>query len=74
MRKTFTEKRFFHWVDDDLSVTLRSSSASYGGGSEVLVVEPICFINEMTIKYDEGGGIIYPQIQRLQGSARCNDE
>lgn len=36
--KTLTEKRFFHWVEDDKSVTLRNKSGSYGGGSEVLVI------------------------------------
>lgn len=35
---TLTEKRFFYWVEDDVSVTLRSKSGSYGGGSEVLVI------------------------------------
>ena len=29
--KTLTEKRFFHWVEDDKSVTLRNKSGSYGG-------------------------------------------
>lgn len=37
--KTLTEKRFFHWVEDDIAVTLRNKSGSYGGGSEVLVIE-----------------------------------
>ena len=36
--KTLTEKRFFHWVEDDIAVTIRSRSGSYGGGSEVLVI------------------------------------
>lgn len=36
---TFTEKRFFQWYKDEVSVTLREHSASYGGGSEVLVLE-----------------------------------
>lgn len=36
---TFTEKRFFQWYRDDVSVNLRASGGSYGGGSEVLVVE-----------------------------------
>lgn len=36
--KTLTEKRFFEWHEDDTSVTLRNVSASYGGGSEVLVI------------------------------------
>lgn len=35
---TLTEKRFFYWVEDDVSVTLRSKSGSYGGGSEVLII------------------------------------
>lgn len=35
---TYTEKRFYEWHEDDISVTLRSSFGSYGGGSEVLVV------------------------------------
>ena len=37
-QKTLTEKRFFHWVEDDVAVTLRNRSGSYGGGSEVLVI------------------------------------
>lgn len=37
-QKTLTEKRFFEWHEDDVSVTLRSCSGSYGGGSEVLVI------------------------------------
>ena len=40
MKKTLTEKRFFEWYEDDVAVTLRNHSGSYGGGSEVLV---ICF-------------------------------
>lgn len=35
---TYAEKRFFEWHEDDISVTLRNKSGSYGGGSEVLVV------------------------------------
>ena len=34
---TLTEKRFFEWHEDDVSVTLRNKSGSYGG-SEVLVI------------------------------------
>lgn len=30
--KTLTEKRFFEWYEDDVSVTLRNRSGSYGGG------------------------------------------
>lgn len=39
MTKTYTEKRFFQWYEDEVSVTLRERSGSYGGGSEVLVIE-----------------------------------
>lgn len=38
MTKTFAEKRFFKWQEDDRSVSLRARSGSYGGGSEVLIV------------------------------------
>lgn len=40
-KKTLTEKRFFEWYEDDVSVTLRNRSGSYGGGSEVLVIDDI---------------------------------
>lgn len=39
--KCFSEVRFFKWQDSDKSVSLRAKSASYGGGSEVLVVSEI---------------------------------
>ena len=29
--KTLTEKRFFEWHEDDVSVTLRNRGGSYGG-------------------------------------------
>ena len=29
---TLTEKRFFEWYEDDVSVTLRNRGGSYGGG------------------------------------------
>ena len=35
---TLTEKRFFEWHEDEVSVTIRNKSGSYGG-SEVLVIE-----------------------------------
>lgn len=37
-QKTVTEKRFFEWHEDDVSVTLRHKGGSYGHGSEVLVI------------------------------------
>lgn len=33
-----TEKRYFEWHEDSISVTLRNKSGSYGGGSECLIV------------------------------------
>lgn len=38
---TYTEKRFFQWYADDIAVTLRAESGSYGGGSEVLVIQKV---------------------------------
>ena len=35
----YAEKRFFDLEEDDRSVTIRNKGGSYGGGSEVLVVE-----------------------------------
>ena len=32
---TLTEKRFFEWHKDDVSVTLRNKGGSYGGGRSV---------------------------------------
>lgn len=29
---TYSEVRFFKWVEDEVSVTLRNCSGSYGGG------------------------------------------
>ena len=31
MKKTLTEKRFFEWHEDDVAVTMRNKSGSYGG-------------------------------------------
>ena len=36
--KTLTEKRFFEWHEDKISVTLRNKGGSYGGGSEVIII------------------------------------
>ena len=33
-QKTLTEKRFFEWHEDDVSVTLRNKGGSYGGGQQ----------------------------------------
>lgn len=38
MKITVTEKRFGEYHEDDKSITLRSASATCGGGSEVLVI------------------------------------
>ena len=41
MKKTFAEKRFFYWQEDEVAVSLRNRFGSYGGGSEVLVISYI---------------------------------
>lgn len=50
MMKTLTEKRFFEWYEDDKSVTLRNKGGSYGGGSEVLVIQPIMTKSEACVQ------------------------
>ena len=55
--KCFAEKRFFKWVEDEVAVSLRNRSGSYGGGSEVLVVEePIIFRDELIVGESDGRG------------------
>lgn len=39
--KCFAEKRFFKWQEDEVAVSLRNHSGSYGGGSEVLIVQRV---------------------------------
>lgn len=64
--KTYAEKRFFEWHEDDLSVSLRSVGGSYGGGSEVLVVKSygLDSYNQQTFKElastvkTNGGGLL----------------
>lgn len=43
MKKTLTEKRFFEWHEDDVSVTLRHKGGSYGGerGSRYLLYQDV---------------------------------
>lgn len=50
--------------------TLRASGGDIGGGSEVLVVEPICFRPEQTIKID-GGGVAFTLESREYKSPQC---
>ena len=38
---TYAEVRFFKWQRAETSVSLRAKSASYGGGSEVLVIQEV---------------------------------
>lgn len=33
-RGTFTEKRYYEWHKDDVSITLREKSATYGGAAK----------------------------------------
>ena len=40
-QRAYSEKRFREYYEDDLSITLRNKGGSYGGGSEVLVVQRV---------------------------------
>ena len=40
-QKTYSEKRFFEWSEDEVSVTLRNKGGSYGGGSECFAMQAI---------------------------------
>ena len=64
MLHTFSEKRFFEWHEDDKCVTLRAKSGSYGGGSEVLVVD-----DEMDIRcpWERHGGSVPYNYRRPSG-------
>lgn len=78
---TLTEKRFFEWHEDDVSVTLRNKSGSYVGGSEVLVIaenQPVAFgldtynqsVSEETIcpLRAHDGGDTTPKVVVLEGN------
>ena len=52
---TYSEKRFFEWHEDDISVTLREKSGSYGGGSEVLVICSIKTPSEPSVQQTTNG-------------------
>ena len=49
--KCYAEKRFFEWHEDTKSVSIRAVSGSYGGGSEVLILESNQ--NHATIRDDD---------------------
>lgn len=49
--KCYAEVRFFKWQEDDVAVSLRAKSGSYGGGSEVLILEKH-FGNDIRIHED----------------------
>lgn len=52
---TLTEKRFFEWHEDNVSVTLRNKGGSYGGGSEVFIVSMSSERCNTTITKDRTG-------------------
>ena len=59
--KTYTEKRFFEWHEDNVSVTLRNKSGSYGGGSEVFVVETLVFDEEHVVENGKDDIVLWGQ-------------
>ena len=56
MKKAYAEKRFFEWHEDELAVSLRAKSGSYGGGSEVLVIDTLVF-DESSITSPVNGNV-----------------
>lgn len=67
MLKTYTEKRFFKWCEDEISVSLRNKSGSYGGGSEVFVItDENC--NALPAAMGMGGGYV-PKILSYRKTA-----
>lgn len=69
MTKTYAEKGFFEWHEDSLCVTLREQGGSYGGDSEMLIVDTLVFDNaQITSKLNYshptwGGNAILSQAQ-----------
>ena len=52
----FVENNYGDYRTSSQSNSIRANGASIGGGgSEVLVLEPICFRDDITIKISEGG-------------------
>lgn len=71
MQRCYAEKRFFQWDEDEVSASLRNRGGSYGGGSEVLIVqEPIVFRDDITIKID-GGGVAFTVGARDHKGVQC---
>ena len=53
--KTYAEKRFFEWHEDDVSVTLRNKGGSYGGGSETLIIYSIKTLSAPYVRQTTSG-------------------
>lgn len=62
---TLTEKRFFEWHEDDKSVTLRNKSGSYGGGSEVLIIDYLGVESKPRTDNNERN---MPNLERINGN------
>ena len=80
MKKCYAEKRFFKWEEDEVAVSLRGSSGSYGGGSEVLVVEEcVTYLHiedgevAPPLRSQNGGGLPMIVLQNNQNNATVGD-
>jgi hypothetical protein len=71
MTRTYTEKRFFQWYEDETSVTLRGRSGSYGGGSEALVVTITMNSYQVVTQGDEPISGILASDSHRGGCSRC---
>lgn len=70
MKVTVTEKSYSEYTEEDIAATLRATSASIGGGSEVLVIEEVN--DGMDIRREDGSdlhpsrGSEHSRCERLQ--------
>ena len=71
--KTYAEKRFFKWQEDDVAVSIRAKSGSYGGGSEVFVVGNAAE-NTVAYGYDSYNQTAYKEVAHTLKSNGGGDD
>lgn len=75
--KTLTEKRFFEWHEDEVSVTLRNRGGSYGGGERgtryLLYQDTIGALCATDYKWVQQEQVIQGKLIVYE-SNKCNDE
>ena len=73
--KTLTEKRFFEWHEDDVSVTLRNKSGSYGGGGAKYSLSALYRRKrQMKKKMEKAFGFDWQEERNIGGGRRMPDK